>query len=185
MNKYSYKNIIIDPTKEGIESLIGKEVYFSDHPYICLENANKDYNIGILEKISKDSMYPFEVEDSEGEMRVFACIIIKDKEPKPEYLPFSNASEFIDAYRNATGCLNEEDYFLSSHGIWLKDLEIDTFFMVTEIWNDGVVITDSKMKTTKEVDDEYLTINQLTLWEELLRDYRFLDNSHCGRFVKE
>ena len=44
MNKYSYKNIIIDPTKEGIESLIGKEVYFRNNPSLCLENANGKVN---------------------------------------------------------------------------------------------------------------------------------------------
>ena len=42
MVEYTYDNIFIDPSKEGIESLIGKEVYFSDIPNICLENANKN-----------------------------------------------------------------------------------------------------------------------------------------------
>lgn len=171
MAEYTFKNIIIDPTEEGIENLIGKEVYFADQPYICLENANEDYNIGILEKILKDSMYPFQVKTLEGEMRVFSCIIIKDKESKPEYIPFSNASEFIDAYRNATGCLNEEDYFLSSHGIWLKDKDIDdVFYIVTEIWKDGVVL-GSDQSTTK--------------WDDILCGYTFLDSSPCGKPMEE
>lgn len=170
MTKYTHSNIIIEPTKEGIESLIGKEVYFADNPYICLENANKNYNIGILENIIKDSMYPFQVNTSEGEIRVFACIIIKDKEPKPEYLPFSDAMEFIDAYRNTTGCLNEEDYYMSNHGIWLKHRESDDLFMVVEIWDDGVVIGSNQFTTS---------------WNDLSNDYTFLDGSPCRKLMEE
>lgn len=187
MNEYTFENLIMNPETPGLESLIGKKVYSGTAPLDCLKRANKDYEVGILREIRKDCLCPFLVEVPNGMIFNYVCIIPKKEEtkPKPKYVPFGNVTEFIDAYINLEGCLNEEDYFLSSHGIWLKDLEINTFFMVTEIWNDGVIITDSKMKTTKEVDDEYLTINQLTLWKELLRDYRFLDNSPCGRFVKE
>ena len=38
---YTYDNVIINPTKEGIESLIGKEVYFHTNPTLCLEKANE------------------------------------------------------------------------------------------------------------------------------------------------
>ena len=51
MAEYSYDSIIIDPSKEGIESLIGKEVYFHKNPCLCLDAANENstVNLGILE----------------------------------------------------------------------------------------------------------------------------------------
>ena len=57
--------------------------------------------------------------------------------------------------------------------------------MVTEIWKEGVVVSDIKMKTTKEGNDEYYTTNETTEWKELLRDYTFLDGSPCGKEVEE
>ena len=66
----------------------------------------------------------------------------------------------------------------------MKDKETDAFFMVTEIWDEGVVIGDSKIKTIKNGDDEYFTMNDVTNWRELLRDYIFLYGSPCGKEVK-
>ena len=47
---YTYDNIIINPTKEGLESLVGKEVYFHNNPILCLENANEKStdSLGVL-----------------------------------------------------------------------------------------------------------------------------------------
>ena len=56
--------------------------------------------------------------------------------------------------------------------------------MVTEIWDEGVVIGDSKIKTIKNGDDEYFTMNDVTNWREFLRDYIFLDGSPCGKEVR-
>ena len=57
--------------------------------------------------------------------------------------------------------------------------------MVTEIWKEGVVVSDIKMKTTKEGNDEYYTTNETTEWKELLRGYTFIDGSPCGKEVEE
>ena len=61
MNEYTYDNIVIDPTKEGMESLIGKEVYFHDNPSLCLKNANDKSPVmsGILVEICRVSINPF------------------------------------------------------------------------------------------------------------------------------
>ena len=40
MEEYTYDNVIINPTQEDVESLIGKEVYFQDNPWLCLKCAN-------------------------------------------------------------------------------------------------------------------------------------------------
>ena len=188
MDEYTYDNIIIDPTKKGIESLIGKEVYFHNNPSLCLENANEKStsNLGILIEIFKNSIVPFRIEQKCGTCAhtcAHACIIEKKEEPK-KYVPFENAREFLDAYRNAPGCLNEEDYFLSSHGIWLKRKDKPHLLMVTEIYSFGVVISGN-MNTIKKPNDEYVTITETTLWRELLRDYTFLDGSQCGKLVEK
>lgn len=185
MDEYTFKNIIIDPTEEGIESLIGKEVYFADQPTTCLKSANNNHRIGTLTKIIKDSKYPFQVKTPEGDTIVFSCIIIKKEEPKPKYVPFENAREFINVYScvEATS-LKKEDYFLSSHGIWLKRKDKPNLLMVTEIYSFGVVIS-SDMNTTKKPNDEYVTITETTLWRELLKGYTFLDGSPCGKEVKD
>ena len=42
MSEYTYDNVIINPYKEGVESLVGKEVYFYDNPSLCEDwNAKK------------------------------------------------------------------------------------------------------------------------------------------------
>ena len=61
MAKYTYKDVIIDPTSDEARNCIGKEVYFSDNIRMCLCRANKDINsfTGILQEI-KD----FKIEQS-------------------------------------------------------------------------------------------------------------------------
>ena len=89
MVEYTYSNIIIDPTKKGIDSLIGKEVYFHNNPSLCLENANEKStsNLGILVEISKNSIVPFRIEQKCGicaHTCAHACIIVKKEEPYAE-----------------------------------------------------------------------------------------------------
>ena len=183
MAEYTYEDIIMDPEDPRLEGAIGKECYFSDYPKKLLDSArnNSSGYLDCLTNIIKEGVCPFV--DKKGYGRTL--IIIKKEEPKPKYVPFKNITEFLDAYRSAPGCLNEEAYFLSNHGIWLKDKDRKgAYFMVTEIWNEGVVVSDIKMKTTKEGNDEYYTTNESTEWKELLRDYTFLDGSPCGKEVK-
>ena len=179
---YTYEDIIIDPTKEGIGSLIGKEVYFHDSPSRCLWHANEKAasNLGVLVKIDKDYLSPFVIE-KDGYTDEFACIIEKKEEPKPKpkYVPFENITEFLDAYRNAPGCLNEEACYLSKNGLWLKDNEIDAYCMVTEIWDMGIVIGNKTITI-----GETTIFNDITSWDELLEDCTFLDGSPCGKEVK-
>ena len=187
MEEYTYDNVIINPTQEGIESLIGKEVYFHENPYICLERANKDslFGSGILVKIRKDLANPFHVEQSNG---VCACpCIIPKKELKPEFVPFESADEFLDEYDNANYSVNSgtlENKLLNYGGIWLKGKDSRAYYMVTEIWDCGLVIDDINMKTTKIEEDLYFTVNGVTHWDELLGYYTFLDGSPCGKLRK-
>ena len=60
MEEYTYDNVIINPTQEDVESLIGKEVYFQDNPWLCLKCANRESasNLGILVEIQKKLYRP-------------------------------------------------------------------------------------------------------------------------------
>ena len=180
MDKYTYSNLIIDPTKEGIESLIGKEVYCHDNPCLCLKNANKKSTdfLGVLMEIHKYNNVPFCVKQKYGVYK-YTCIIEKKEEPKPKYVPFESIKEFITAYFKSvvnSKCIQKT---ISSTGIWLK--HNDAFLLVVEIWDRGVVIGDGKMQTTEIDEDEYITVHGVTKWKELLEDYTFLDGSPCGK----
>lgn len=185
MNEYTYDDLIVNPNKEGIESLIGKEVYFYDNPSLCLKAANEKspVMVGILVEISKDSINPFWVEGKSG-IYEYPCIIEKKAEPKPEFTPFTSAEEFIEAYDSAnysvsTGTM--ENRLLNYGGIWLKGKDSGAYYMVTELWGCGLVIDDINMKTTKIEKDRYLTVNGVTHWKDLLGHYTLLDGSPCGK----
>lgn len=172
MAEYTYDNIIVNPTKKGIESLIGKEVYFYDNPTLCLMNANEKSPVmsGILVKICKDSINPFRVERN-GNTYEYPCIIEKKEDPKPKYVPFVNEKEFLGAcYNNETKKLYGIYHYLATHGIWLKNRESDDLFMVVEIWDDGVVIGSNQFTTS---------------WNDLRNEYTFLNGTPCGKEIND
>lgn len=183
MDKYTYSNLIIDPTKEGIESLIGKEVYCHDNPCLCLKNANKKSTdfLGVLVEIHKYNNVPFCVKQKYGVYK-YTCIIEKKEEPKPKpkYIPFENVTEFLDAYRSVPSSLPDEVSYLSHNGIWLKDTEIDAYCMVTEIWDMGIVVGNKNITI-----GETTVFNDITSWEELLEYFTFLYGTPCGKLAEE
>ena len=167
MIEYTYADIIMDPEDPRLEGAIEKECYVSDFPKIALNNARDNLITDRLKRIAKEETCPFVDEEEEDN---WAVIILKKEEPK-KYVPFKNGLEFFNSYLSVESRLEKADYFLSNHGIWLKDKDIDgVSYIVTEIWRDGVVLGS----------DQHTTI-----WKDLLDGYAFLDNSPCGRFVKE
>lgn len=168
MIEYTFADIIMDPEDPRLEGAIGKECYLSDFPKIALDVARNNSTVDRLKRIEKEKACPFVNEEEESN---WAVIIIKKEEPKPEYVPFENGLEFFNSYLSVESRLEKADYFLSNHGIWLKDKDIDgVSYIVTEIWRDGVVL-GSDQSTTK--------------WDDLLYGYTFIDCTPCGRFVKE
>lgn len=179
MSEYTYDNIIIDPHKEGIGSLIGKEVYFEAKPFLCLKAANEKLtsNSGILVEVYKDSINPFCVKGKSGSYK-YPCIIEKKEEPKPEFIPFESADEFLDEYDNAnysvsSGTLGNK--LLNYGGVWLKSKKDNSLCMVAGICDDGLVICDKKMTISDSI--EY---NVKMSWAEILADFLFLDGTPCG-----
>lgn len=183
MIEYTRKDIIMDPDDPRLEGAIGKKVYSSSDINLVLNRANEcEYEMTLTQVEDVDSE-PFTVMNTDGTEYDADFIIIK-KEPELEYVPFEDGREFLKSYTIVESCLISENFFLSHHGIWLKDKETDAFFMVTEIWDEGVVIGDRKIKTIKNGDDKYFTMNDVTNWRELLRDYIFLNGKPCGKEVK-
>ena len=167
MAEYTYKDIIIDPNSEEAKNAVGKICYFSNSPRNILSDIYcKSAVEGILTNM--DDGY-FEV-DNEG---YWDCIILKKEEPKPKYVPFENADEFIDAYDNANYSVKNgtaENKLFNYGGIWLRNKNDDSMYMVIEIWNDGVVLGSDQIATP---------------WKYILDEYTFLDGTTCGKEVED
>ena len=182
MAEYTYEDIIMDPNDPRLEDAIGKECWLSDYPKEVLDYARNNLKEFRLKSIDKEENFPFVDNNHEDN---WALIIIKKEEPK-KYVPFETLDEFIESYKKVKERIdysNSEDY-IAICGMWLKDKDRDVYCLVTEIWNYGVVVGDSRMNTTKD-GDEYFTINEVTKWKTLLREYTFLDGSPCGKEVEE
>ena len=176
MAEYTFKNIIIDPTKEGIESLIGKEVYFHNNPSLCLENANEKStsNLGILVEISQNSIVPFRIEQKCGTCAhtcAHACIIVKKEEPKPKYVPFESKEEFIDAFHyHDNANYSETEDILLNYGMWIRGKHDKNLYQVISISKGGVFIGG---------------IDYKIYWSYLHINFEFLDGSPCGKESKD
>ena len=173
MAEYTYEDIIMDPDDPRLEGAIGKECYFSDCPTKLLESAryNSALYLDCLTNISKEKACPFS--DKNGS--AWTLIIIKKEEPKPKskFIPFESADEFIDAYDNANYSVKHgtaENKLFNYGGIWLRNKNDDSMYMVIEIWNDGVVLGSDQIATP---------------WKYILDEYTFLDGTTCGKEVEE
>lgn len=167
MAEYTYKDIIIDPISKEAKNAIGEGCYFGSNPKTVLDfaNCNEKKFLRVLECIKPEEDNPF-YDYNYG----FPCIIVKKKEPKPKYVQFQDGREFFNSYLSVESRLEKEDYFLSNHGIWLMDCENGYYFLVTEIWGDGVVLGSNQATTH---------------WDDLLEDFIFLDGSPCGKEVED
>lgn len=167
MPEYTYKDVIIDPASEEARNCIGKVVYYSDSPTTCLYYANKNNTVycGTLKEIDTSTHCPF-VSGINDEN--WGCIIPKKEDPKPEYIPFSNPDEFIDAYisnldkRMDIGAIHKLDKF----GMWIKYK--DDYVLVNYIEQSGIN-SDSELASD---------------WQDLYDNYTFLDGTPCGK-IKE
>ena len=167
MDEYTFENLIINPETPGLESIIGKEVYFSDVPIYCIDRANKNYNAGILREVRENYAVPFLIETSSGCMLNYACIIPKKEESKPKYVPFENQKEFVRAYQKFRESIKYDTFEnnLADYGIWVKNKNGISCAMVLEIWDEGVALGGE---------------TQSIYWRDLFEYYTFPDSSPCG-----
>lgn len=175
MSEYTYESIITNPMRNGIENLIGKDVYVSDVPSYCLWNANENDSeyLATLIDIKKDHVYPFIVKRQNiNYEEAYSCIIMKEEEPKPVFAPFENQKEFVIAYQKFKESLKHGtfEYDLADCGMWLKHKYTKSCSMVIEIGSNGVTFGGDLM---------------LTSWRELFEYHTFIDGSPCGKEVKD
>ena len=175
MAEYTYEDIIMDPEDPRLEGAIGKECFFSEYPKRLLNSAknNSPEYLDCLTDIRKEGACTFV--DKNGS--AWTLIIIKKEEPKPEYIPFESVEEFLDEY-----FLNKEKYttgiLLKLEGIWLREKETGALCMATEIWDEGLVIGDTKL-TISGTD----VFNDTTDWDELFSKYSLIDGTPCGKKI--
>lgn len=176
MAEYTYKDVIIDPTSEEAKNCIGKYVYFSNSPDTCLVYAKKDRKdrLGILTKIY-EVCGPFNIKHHIEGFRM-PCIILKKEEPEPKYIPFESADEFLDAYEDSNYSITNgtiENRLLNYGGIWLEQEYGDCcdYYNVTGICD--------KLGLTIGSD------TAMTRWNALLKNYKFLDGTPCGKLKGE
>ena len=164
MPEYTHKDVIIDPTSEEAKNCIGKMAYHADSPSQCLSFAKGggSNHCGILKETKPYMDRPFMFNTEWG------CIIPKKEDPKPEYIPFSNPDEFIDAYisnldkRMDIGAIHKLDKF----GMWIKYK--DEYVLITYIEQSGI------NSGTEFASD----------WQDVYYNYTFLDGTPCGK-IKE
>ena len=177
MIEYGFEDIIINPEDPRLEGAIGKKCYLSDCPKIALDYARNNSSIDRLKSINKESAAPFVGDDEVN----WVMVIIKKEKPKPnpKYIPFESVEEFLDEY-----FLNKEKYttgiLLKLEGIWLREKDTGALCIVTEIWDKGLVIGDTKL-TIIRTD----VFNDTTEWDELFSKYSFIDGTPCGKLAEE
>lgn len=118
--KYTWEDLIFNPTTDESKSAIGKEVYYSDKPSYCIDYANENNKefLGVLDRTEK-SNNPFYIKESIN----WACIIVKKEEPYSE-----RAKKWVEAndikvgdYVKVTRKANEHEHGWKS--LWLDDMD--------------------------------------------------------------
>ena len=172
MTEYTRKDRIMDPNDPRLEGTIGKKVYSSSDVNLVLNRANNDEYEMTLTQVEDVDSEPFTVMNTDGTEYDADFIILKKEEPKPKYVPFESADEFINVYDSTNFSVKKgtiENKLLYYGGIWLKDKEMYAKSMVTEIYDDGVILGSNQSEI---------------LWNRLLEKFTFLDGSPCGKEVK-
>lgn len=186
MAEYTYSNIIIDPTKEGIENLIGKEVYISDVPKYCLCHANKNDSeyLAVLKAIRKDHVCPFLVKRQNiNYEEAHSCIIVKKEEPYSK-----RAKKWIEQndlkegdYVKVTRKVNDHedewqglwlDHMDESVGKTLKVKDIDTYVYTISLEN-GFYYPYFVLEKTEPLKPEYVPFESK---EEFIEAFHYHDN---------
>ena len=123
---YSEEDLIWSVKDERVTEAANKEVFYSNNPNTCLQQAEEGVHCGILREIREDSIFPFLVacEGSDSHLSVFSNIIIK-KEEKKKYLPYDLSDVKVRNYlRDRWICGNDIEcrisYFVMSEPeVWL------------------------------------------------------------------
>ena len=179
MYEYTYDDVNFIGGSERVANAIGKECYYGFSAKQVLEHAQNNEGASVLKCVDNDNYKPFG--DAHGGWYPF--MIVK-QEPEPKYVPFISKEEFLEKYLEVKNDLESDSFegSLLQCGMWIKVEGVsDGYCMVTEIWNDGVVLGYSKLFTIEEVPGRYSTVTETTTWDNLCKGFTFLDGSPCGR----
>lgn len=165
---YTRKDVIMDQKDPRLKEAIGKAVYCGPDIKQLLKNANGNkYEMTLIHIAEETDVEPFKVRDTKGDEFDVDFIIIKKN---LQYEPFYDAEELVSAYNQGALAKPGESSTPNFGTIWIKDKDADgVFYMVTEIWRDGVVLGS----------DQYPT-----KWDDLLDGYTFPDGSPCGNLIE-
>lgn len=138
--KYTWDDIIIDPTSERAKEAIGRLVYYADVPLNCINYANVGLIsfLGVLDETNQ-KCYPFHIKGD-----TWACIIVK-KEPSYK----ERAKQWIEE-----NGLKEGDYVKVTRKA--KDYE-DGW---GSVWNNSMTKSVCKTLKVKEIllPNEYVIL---------------------------
>lgn len=134
--RYTWNDVIIDPTSDKAKNAIGKIVYYSDNPQVCLESANdNDCFCGVLQSVEPTERLPFVING-----RNYECIIVKNvstyEQNQAQWIADNGikAGDCVKVLRRAGE--DEEDW----GDAWIPDMDnyIGNVCTITEICPDGI-----------------------------------------------
>ena len=176
--KYSWENLIFNPTTDEAKNAVGKEVYYSDAPLNCIDYANKDNTefLGVLDSAS-ESDAPFYIRGIGN----WNCIIVK-KEPYYEdqvkqWVEENNlkVGDYVKVTRRAENHADGlDDYWYDlmrdSVGKILKVKEISNFIML----DNGINYPYFVLEKIEPPKPEYVPFESK---EEFIEAYHYHDNA--------
>lgn len=167
--KYTWDSVIIDPTSDKAKNAIGKIVYYSDNPGVCLESANdNDCFCGVLQSVEPTKRLPFVING-----RNYECIIVKTTSVYEQY-----QAKWVD-----DNGIKEGDYVKVLRRIgedgedwgdaWIPDMDnyIGSVYKITEICPDGIELGSDYIfpySVLEKISDKYMPFNSS---EEFLVGY--------------
>lgn len=172
MDKYSYKDVIIDPDDPRVA--IGAEYWFGMTPKDCIGKANSGKMTGRLAFMA-DEDKPFGCHTGSAHSLSFPCIICK-KEPKKKWVPF----DFDDpkVRKELMGKTIVNNYGLDGEGEFREEMIVgfenksdeDRDCWSSNGYTDGTIVWTS---------------NSGFHADEFLKKCTFLDGTPCGQEVEE
>ena len=141
--KYTWADVVVDPTSAKAKNAIGKEVYCADNPQDCLTSTNAgNRSYGVLQLLDPTDHLPFVVDGKHYE-----CIIVKTtstyEQNQAQWITDNNIKEgdYVKVLRKIGK--DKEDW----GDTWVPDMNdyIGSICEITEIRSDGI-----------EIDSDYI-----------------------------
>lgn len=170
--RYTWNDVIVDPTSDKAKNAIGKEVYYADNPRDCLLSVNvDDHSYGVLQSLDPTEHLPFVVDG-----RRYECIIVKTTpaydQNQAQWIADNGIKEgdCVKVLRRAGE--DEEDW--GDAWIPYMDNYIGNVYKVTEIYPDGIELESDYVFpyfVLEKVSDKYVPFNSA---EEFIARYSAL-----------